>query len=64
MSLLRNNNTADKDRKRNHGSAELCTDSASRLITKNIAGVIIARGLKNGLIGEQATPVCAHTMYV
>ena len=32
--------------KRSHGFAELCTDSASRLITKNIAGVIIASGLK------------------
>ena len=61
MSLLRNDNTADKDRKKEAGSAELCTDSASRLKTKNIAGEIIARGLKNGRIGEQATPVCAHS---
>ena len=34
MSLLRNDNTADE---KSHGSAELRTDSASRLKTKNIA---------------------------
>ena len=29
MSLLRNDNTADEDRKKSHESAELRTDSAS-----------------------------------